>query len=1361
MSSRKKHIVEMQKTLETRVAELQARETEVVQHIKNISKEIMVDVRSLLQEPDKKKFLKNYPAVSSRLDRSLTRLMLLRANLPSLDSEESSSDTETDGQTVGSRTCGAPTIGDRTDESAAENSGWSVHDGSVTSAGSVAGSVCGTQCTSPEPKTSMVTAKVRESSTPSSFPPQPKQSGSTKLLSSSQGSVESVGPAPGLGSQHAVPTPESANATSSGNKLTTQQDVPSKGAGQPPLSKTPREILPLVLQEGLKFEVVVSEVVSPYIFWIQRVHSSIDKLMWEIGHYYSNASRLPALIPKVGMYCCACFTEDDNWYRARVIAIHLHPSSDGKAEETCMVDIIYMDYGNRERIPNSRLRPLHPRFMKIPAKAVCCRLSKVKPKDTKGPHWSAEETKFFRQLVQRCSPLMATVVHPAEGGQSLASIDLAYIQQINESEFREVDLAKFMIAHHQAISESQPIDHTHATPVTDHAQKPEAIEKEACQSQNAPQTAPPESETSTPVPETSEPQNATETEGKDPDDKVDKSGVSSSSGKKKKKKKKTKKSRRSQELEASSEGTDVPPSTSPGTLANQIYESEPSGQECEPHPRTTETSCSEAGVKNKKLKLPALSKETVTQVAADSRQMPGKDDAASTGGNHQASCGSESPRSCSPTSTSGVSSAMSSTYFPQKQPLDAKHAITSGRSAHQGEFSPGDARRKFEQRKHPARESCKLTTEDSCSADPTEQFFTCAEDGSEAESVGPVITKPHSPEPSQPSPPRPVQKTPVIREIGKKYPEQRSLCAGDQIQFAISHVVSPGKFYIHAIGSELKLMDTLTEDLNNFYSGIKSSGRQERPLRWPVVGDICCAKFSVDNCWYRGTITDIQDKKGICVWYVDFGEEEWLAQELVLPLDKSFTTLPPLVFTCRMARIQPTMEQGDNDKAGVESPGWSVESTKGLVEMCGFQKLLTGQVVESPTSDGVTELVVTDSSDGGDVCINQKMVDLGLATSSFYHKTVVEDNEENSGKPLHLQAGLEVEEGSSHSGHKGGSVDGKPPLAAKEEILDEWNPMMQHFRSEVNSYGVDMDDLGVATTGVKSNYSERVCKYAAVGKFCYKGQSCPFEHPRPGQRYVDYTHAFWCNETVVLPEPKSWVAVEVTAIQSPVHFWVQLPFGSKPLDLVQREWSSMDQSSDERKEDGETLTALLDSINEIYSKPYRRTEDLSLLALGETVCAQFTKDSLWYRARVTDVDAENNKVKVFFVDYGNSEWLSRSRVRPAMPQFLHLPFQAVECFLAGVELVAPDDQQREGSEARKLFEELTTDKPLVAYIVSSNEDALYVELYDTTTPRQVCIAESLADAGYVCLSSCHDQQQKCGKAPGKAPPVAPVSPPGR
>lgn len=72
---------------------------------------------------------------------------------------------------------------------------------------------------------------------------------------------------------------------------------------------------------------------------------------------------------------------------------------------------------------------------------------------------------------------------------------------------------------------------------------------------------------------------------------------------------------------------------------------------------------------------------------------------------------------------------------------------------------------------------------------------------------------------------------------------------------------------------------------------------------------------------------------------------------------------------------------------------------------------------------------------------------------------------------------------------------------------------------------------------------------------------------------------------------------------------------------------------------------------------------------------------------------------MFYVDFGNTEWLSESHIRKLLPQFAHLPFQAVECFLDEVE---PTGGDTEGwsKDAMNVFEDFVNGKVLSAYIKS-------------------------------------------------------------
>ena len=57
-------------------------------------------------------------------------------------------------------------------------------------------------------------------------------------------------------------------------------------------------------------------------------------------------------------------------------------------------------------------------------------------------------------------------------------------------------------------------------------------------------------------------------------------------------------------------------------------------------------------------------------------------------------------------------------------------------------------------------------------------------------------------------------------------------------------------------------------------------------------------------------------------------------------------------------------------------------------------------------------------------------------------------------------------------------------------------------------------------------------------------------------------------------------------------------------------------------------------------------------------------DNSWYRALVKKVSED--KVLVYFVDYGNSAEVEKSNLRNLTAQLLTLPFQAIRCWLVGV-----------------------------------------------------------------------------------------------
>ncbi|RSH91298.1 hypothetical protein EHS25_009597 [Saitozyma podzolica] len=114
---------------------------------------------------------------------------------------------------------------------------------------------------------------------------------------------------------------------------------------------------------------------DPFGFSVQVLDdknvAELTKLMSDFSlHHRSAAASAPSTFsPKSGELVSAKFTEDNQWYRAKV-----KKSSALKKEALLQ----FIDYGNEETLPFSRIRPLDAKFKSLPGQARDARLSFVK-----------------------------------------------------------------------------------------------------------------------------------------------------------------------------------------------------------------------------------------------------------------------------------------------------------------------------------------------------------------------------------------------------------------------------------------------------------------------------------------------------------------------------------------------------------------------------------------------------------------------------------------------------------------------------------------------------------------------------------------------------------------------------------------------------------------------------------------------------------------------------------------------------------------------------------------------------------------------------------------------------------------------
>lgn len=191
-------------------------------------------------------------------------------------------------------------------------------------------------------------------------------------------------------------------------------------------------------------------------------------------------------------------------------------------------------------------------------------------------------------------------------------------------------------------------------------------------------------------------------------------------------------------------------------------------------------------------------------------------------------------------------------------------------------------------------------------------------------------------------------------------------------------------------------------------------------------------------------------------------------------------------------------------------------------------------------------------------------------------------------------------------------------------------------------------------------------------------------------------------QTVPWPENKEYVEVYVSAVANPGIFWVQIV-------------SSMALKLDE-------LTA---DMSRHYGQNIEKPPNS--VKIGDYVAAPFENDVSWYRAKVMEI--KDDELDLFYMDYGDSGYLTKDKVRPLSAEYLQLPIQSIECRLARVK---PNGEQW-SEESIDKFEDLTYAckwKVLMAKAESYSGSTPHLTLIDTNSEKDVNINEEVVNQGF-------------------------------
>ena len=160
-------------------------------------------------------------------------------------------------------------------------------------------------------------------------------------------------------------------------------------------AKRRRESEPLTygyveLDIGSQHEVCIAHVESDGKFYVSLLKDAakLDKLMDELSDYGDSALSLPQV--SVDLPCCCLYDQDHNWYRAMIKSV---------SHDSC--EVMYVDYGNCSSCPMTSIRKISKEFMSLHCQAIECfvprQLSDEEIELLKNLYGKMVEVKFLRK----------------------------------------------------------------------------------------------------------------------------------------------------------------------------------------------------------------------------------------------------------------------------------------------------------------------------------------------------------------------------------------------------------------------------------------------------------------------------------------------------------------------------------------------------------------------------------------------------------------------------------------------------------------------------------------------------------------------------------------------------------------------------------------------------------------------------------------------------------------------------------------------------------------------------------------------------------------------------------------------------
>ncbi|KAM7370781.1 hypothetical protein PAMP_010302 [Pampus punctatissimus] len=564
---------------------------------------------------------------------------------------------------------------------------------------------------------------------------------------------------------------------------------------------------------------------------------------------------------------------------------------------------------------------------------------------------------------------------------------------------------------------------------------------------------------------------------------------------------------------------------------------------------------------------------------------------------------------------------------------------------------------------------------------------------------------------------------------------------------------SPDRFFLLAQSPELlEALESINAELQKTYSCPSVT------THIPCVGEVCAVQFFCDLNWYRGLVQTLAaDQKTANVLYIDFGNEENVPVNRIRPLAANIQPLCPCAMECRIAGAVPvTGNWSDESCIAVKQLLASKTVTVRVVETLENGRLFSVDILLSMGKRLSTFLIEHGYAAEETVSVipTEQEINAMVSASLENFRRLSDGKDTNTWaqppEPLTQTVGDSFTVVVTHFQspnkivvQKVENAEDKQWYRAKVLAYSAEERVCVDFFDFGNSEEVDLGHLKPIDTSLLALPMQAMpCSLAGVQPV---EESWSKDCLLALQRWV--SHRMLHIEIQRVHDGKALVAMidEASDPQANVAELLIAAGYAAPASVNTGGDQQVDQTKTaaephvstpvcepllwsyaELPSEGQTvalLVSVVENPGEFFCHIDNPTDHQRLLELemelklhceadvsafvpkvGEPCCAMFPGDGACYRVMV--MGQSEDGVVVNFADYGYSMKVNKSHLRSITPQLLTLPFQAIRCWLTGVEPLGSEWS----NEAQLWFQTLVNGKQLSACVHSVTEQGYGVEL---------------------------------------------------